>query len=53
MNDDQERCCGTCRWHWHQQGAGMDDWVCQNTDSDYCSDWTEFQDTCPDWEGKR
>ena len=48
---DEKECCGTCKWHRHE---GIDDgWVCVNADSEYCTLWTEYGDSCIDWEGKR
>jgi len=43
-----EKVCGTCTWHW----PNAEDWVCVNSDSDYCSDWTDYCDTCDNWEGR-
>ena len=40
--------CGTCRWH---RGEGSD-WVCVNDKSDYCTDFTGYEDTCEEWEGR-
>lgn len=35
---DEKRCCGTCKWRQHED---VDDgWVCVNSDSEYCTDWT-------------
>jgi hypothetical protein len=32
--DDKKKCCGTCRWHKHED---IDDgWVCVNDQSEYC-----------------
>ena len=37
-----EQCCGTCKYHHHES---IDDgWVCVNSDSEYCTDWTEYED---------
>lgn len=48
--DDRE-ICGTCRYHRHED---VDDgWVCVNPDSEYCTDWTEYEDSCEEWEGRR
>lgn len=45
-----ERCCGTCKWHWYEN---IDEgFVCTNIDSEYCADWTDYADSCEDWEGK-
>jgi len=43
-----EQICGTCIWH-HKAG---DDWLCTNSDSEYCTDWTSYDDSCDDYEGK-
>lgn len=29
-----------------------DGWVCVNSDSEYCTDWTDYDFVCPDWEEK-
>lgn len=42
----KEHKCGTCNFH-HNAGDG---WVCVNSDSDYCTDYTEYTDSCEDWE---
>lgn len=42
------KCCGTCRWHRHEDIS--DDWVCANGESDYCTDWTDYDHCCEDWE---
>lgn len=43
-----EKCCGTCKYHQHEDID--DDWVCVNADSPHCTDWTEYNDYCEDWE---
>ena len=48
---EQNEVCGTCKYHCH---ANLDnDWVCENEDSEYYADWTEYNDSCEDWEGRR
>lgn len=27
-------------------------WVCVNDRSEYCADWTEYSDSCEEWEGR-
>lgn len=50
MKCDNERCCGTCKWHQHED---MDDsWVCTNDQSIYCADWTDYKDSCQEWEAR-
>lgn len=47
---EAKRCCGTCKWHCRN---GIDgDFVCDNSDSECYTDWTEYEDSCPEWEGR-
>lgn len=47
MNEDR-RICGNCKYHVHEE---IDDgWVCTNEQSRYCTDWTEYEDSCEDFE---
>ena len=48
MMREEPRCCGTCRYHEYEDV----DYVCTNEESDYYSDWTDYDVTCADWEGK-
>ena len=50
MNEEKE-CCGTCKWHQHENIT--DGWVCVNGDSEYCTDFTDYEHSCPDWEGRK
>ncbi len=43
-----EQCCGTCKWHKNENIS--DGGVCVNGDSDYCADWTGYDDSCEEWE---
>ena len=43
------RICATCKWH-HIDEIG--DWYCVNAYSNYCTEWTDYDDTCPEWEEK-
>ena len=45
-----KQCCGTCKWHSFE--IISDDYICVNNDSDYCADWTGYDDSCEEWEGK-
>ena len=45
---DDKQVCGTC--YWHKRDGG--DWVCTNGNSDNCADWTEYSDSCDEWEGR-
>lgn len=43
-----EKCCGTCKYHGFENLS--DGWVCVNDRSEYCADWTEYSDSCEEWE---
>jgi len=51
MKENKEQCCGTCEWHQHENVT--DGWVCVNDQSEYCTDYTDYGHSCPDWEGRR
>ncbi len=51
MEENRERCCGTCKWHQYEDNG--DDLVCANTGSEYWSDYTGYEDGCEEWEGRR
>jgi hypothetical protein len=44
----KEKICGHCKWHIHEDIT--DGWVCSNNRSDYVADWTEYDDSCDDFE---
>ena len=46
----ENKICGTCRNH--RIDPYDDGWRCVCGDSDYCTEWTEYTDTCDEWEGK-
>ena len=46
--NSMDKCCGTCKWHKFENIS--DGFVCVNSDSDYCADWTEYGDSCEEWE---
>lgn len=46
----EERICGTCRYHHHENIC--DGWVCVNDASEYVADYTEYEDSCEEWEGR-
>lgn len=49
--DEKRKCCGTCKWH---KCESVDDsWICVNADSEYCSDWTDYDHCCDEWEGRK
>lgn len=42
--------CETCKYHQHEDiDKG---WVCVNDESEYVADWTEYSDSCEEWEGR-
>ena len=43
-----KQCCGTCKYHKFENVN--DGYVCVNSDSEYCADWTEYSDCCEEWE---
>lgn len=43
-------CCGTCKWHRYENTS--QGFVCVNEESDYCADWTDYKDSCEEWEEK-
>lgn len=45
----EKRCCGNCRWH-EQDEQYSEDYICFNDDSDYCSDYTDYNFCCDDYE---
>ena len=45
-----EEICGNCKWHRYEKES--QGWVCCNADSDYCADWTEYDDSCDEFEEK-
>lgn len=47
---DEKKSCWNCQYHHHEDIS--DGWVCVNADSGYCSDWTEYDFCCDEWEGK-
>jgi hypothetical protein len=50
FTENDERCCGTCRYHTREDISG--DYVCGCDGSEYFSDWTDYNDICDEWEGK-
>ncbi|MCD8209051.1 MAG: hypothetical protein LUD72_14025 [Bacteroidales bacterium] len=47
----EDKCCGTCKYH--RFNKNDDEWVCLCPDSYYFGDYTEYDDKCEDWEGKK
>lgn len=46
----ETKCCGTCKWQAQETDSACPDWVCCNENSRYWSDYTGYDDVCPDWE---
>lgn len=43
-----KKCCGTCKYHHHED---IDNgWVCTNDESEYVTDWTDYDHCCGEWE---
>ena len=47
--EEVKRCCGTCRFN---TPIGEGDFVCDNEDGFYYSDYVDYDYKCPDWEEK-
>lgn len=45
---ETKKFCGTCKWH----KRAINDWICTNDNSEYCADYTGYNDTCDEWEGR-
>lgn len=41
-------CCGNCKYHQYEDIS--QGWVCCNQDSEYVADWTDYTDSCEEWE---
>lgn len=41
----ETKCCGTCKWH----EKWRDGWICINNDSEFCTDWTDYDHCCEEW----
>ncbi len=51
MEENRERCCGTCKWHQYDDSG--DDLVCANSGSEYWADYTDYEDGCEEWESRK
>ena len=55
----EDKVCGTCIWHCMQtrelcpnpkvSSAVAVEWFCNNSRSDYYTDFTMYDDTCDEW----
>ena len=43
-----DKCCGTCAYHRYDELT--DDWVRSNDMSENYADYTDYNDSCIDWE---
>lgn len=44
----ERKCCGTCKYH---QFESVDEgYICVNDESEYLSDWTDFNHSCDAYE---
>ena len=43
-------CCGNCKYHQYEDIS--QGWVCCNQDSEYVADWTDYTDSCEEWESR-
>ena len=51
----EEKCCGTCRYHSPcdlKRGQRKPDWMCVGMDSEYFGEYTAYDDSCEEWEGR-
>lgn len=46
MNNYEEECCGNCEYH---KVIRQDTFCCNNHESDYYGDYTNYEDSCPFW----
>lgn len=51
-----EEICGTCKYHRHiytmHDGRSDHGWVCVNDQSENAGCYTDYGDSCDEWEGK-
>lgn len=45
-----KECCGNCKYHQYEDIS--QGWVCCNQDSEYVADWTDYTDSCEEWESR-
>ena len=48
---DEAKICGTCRHHYKSKLTG--EYACTNGESAYCTDYTDYECTCEDWERRK
>lgn len=42
----ENKCCGNCKYAMKND---LDEYMCANGESEYCSDWIETDHCCEDW----
>ena len=47
---DKEKVCGTCKYHHFSDVTN--EWICMNEESENYADYTEYGDSCEEWEEK-
>ena len=50
-DEKKDECCGTCAWHQHEDIT--EGWVCVNAGSIFCTEWTDYKDSCCMWEDRK
>ena len=43
----EKEVCGRCMWHRYESTG---DWSCNNEDSEFYTDYTEYKDSCDEFE---
>lgn len=53
MREERE-CCGTCKWHRREEitfgNKPEEEWYCGNHTSELYQEYTEYEDSCEEWE---
>lgn len=44
---EEKKCCGTCQWH---TPMPLNEWYCDNEESENYSNETDYEFYCEDWE---
>lgn len=44
--ENEKECCGNCEYH---KVIRQDTFCCNNHESDYYGDYTNYEDSCPFW----
>jgi len=48
---EKNKVCGNCKYHYMgSHPYGENDWACVNDKSDYCTDYTNFDWSCDEFE---